>query len=167
VGLDDVRRTLAGSVVHPTEHTPTVLNPTTFIARNHPTHPSAQLIPSLVVGWYIWPIIQLLNFTLIPLDLRILYCNCINIAWTAYISNFAMAPAAAAVVGTASAVPVGSSASASASSAAMGDGARGSRRSSEGVGGGGGRSCGGAGVEVGGGEEGGAEGGERRVARAR
>lgn len=49
----------------------------------------AKLMPALIANYYVWPLAQLVNFTMVPLDLRILYVNVISIAWTAYISNMA------------------------------------------------------------------------------
>lgn len=49
----------------------------------------AKLVPTLIANWYLWPAAQLLNFTLVPLNLRILYCNVISIGWTAYVSTVA------------------------------------------------------------------------------
>lgn len=48
-----------------------------------------QLKPALIANWYLWPAAQLVNFTVVPLDQRILYVNAVSIAWTAYISNMA------------------------------------------------------------------------------
>lgn len=48
-----------------------------------------KLLPSLLANWTVWPLAQLINFTVVPLDMRILYVNVIAIAWTAYISNVA------------------------------------------------------------------------------
>jgi hypothetical protein len=53
-------------------------------------------VPTLVANWYVWPAAQLINFTVVPLDLRILYVNVVSIAWTAFISNVANSDAAAA-----------------------------------------------------------------------
>ncbi|KIY93405.1 hypothetical protein MNEG_14556 [Monoraphidium neglectum] len=50
-------------------------------------------MPALAANYYVWPAAQLLNFTLVPQDLRILYVNVISIAWTAYISNMASSTA--------------------------------------------------------------------------
>jgi hypothetical protein len=55
-----------------------------------------QLMPALVANWYVWPLAQLINFTVIPLDLRILYVNVLSIFWTAFISNMASGGAEAA-----------------------------------------------------------------------
>jgi hypothetical protein len=46
-------------------------------------------MPALLANWSCWPLAQLINFTVIPLDLRILYVNLLSIAWTAYISRMA------------------------------------------------------------------------------
>ncbi|GBG00263.1 40S ribosomal protein S17 [Raphidocelis subcapitata] len=49
----------------------------------------AKLLPCLVSNWAVWPVAQVVNFTVIPQDLRILYVNVLSIAWTAYVSNMA------------------------------------------------------------------------------
>ncbi|GBF87840.1 40S ribosomal protein S17 [Raphidocelis subcapitata] len=49
----------------------------------------AKLLPALLTSFNVWVPAQLINFTVVPLDLRILYVNVISIAWTAYISNMA------------------------------------------------------------------------------
>lgn len=59
----------------------------------------AQLLPSLAANWALWIPAQAANFTLVPLDLRILYVNVISIAWTAYISNMASAQGAGELAG--------------------------------------------------------------------
>jgi hypothetical protein len=46
-------------------------------------------MPTLVASYFLWPAAQIVNFLLVPLDLRVLYTNLVSIAWTAYISNMA------------------------------------------------------------------------------
>jgi hypothetical protein len=89
-----------------------------------PTHPPAraQLGPALAANYYVWPAAQLLNFTLVPLDLRILYVNIVSIAWTAYISNMASDDAAPAAPAQA---PGGRAAAAAAAAPPRGGAARG------------------------------------------
>jgi protein Mpv17 len=45
------------------------------------------MMPALLANWKLWPAAQLINFTLIPEEQRILYNNIIGICWTCVISN--------------------------------------------------------------------------------
>jgi hypothetical protein len=45
------------------------------------------MMPALLANWKLWPAAQLINFTLIPEEQRILYNNVIGICWTCVISN--------------------------------------------------------------------------------
>ncbi|KAK9917307.1 hypothetical protein WJX75_002997 [Coccomyxa subellipsoidea] len=57
----------------------------------HPeaTIPAIQnkLLPMMLANFAVWPIAHLINFKFIPSQQRILYINCIQIAWSAYLSN--------------------------------------------------------------------------------
>ncbi|CAL8465020.1 g4555 [Coccomyxa elongata] len=61
----------------------------------HPeaTIPAIQnkLIPMMLANFAVWPIAHLINFKFIPSQQRILYINCIQIAWSAYLSNLSAA----------------------------------------------------------------------------
>lgn len=46
-----------------------------------------QLVPGLLANWKLWPAAQLVNFTLIPPEQRILFGNVVGICWTCIISN--------------------------------------------------------------------------------
>jgi hypothetical protein len=54
------------------------------------------MVPALLANWKLWPAAQLINFTLIPQEQRILYGNIIGICWTCVISKMQQAPSAAA-----------------------------------------------------------------------
>lgn len=64
-----------------------------------------QVVPALLANWKLWPAAQLINFTLIPEEQRILYINIVGICWTCVISNMqqesaAEEPAATAATAT-------------------------------------------------------------------
>ena len=46
-----------------------------------------DLFPTLKTQWLLWPLVQLINFTLIPEDQRILLVNIVSVPWTAYLAN--------------------------------------------------------------------------------
>lgn len=46
-----------------------------------------QMLPALSANYKLWPLAQLINFTLIPEQQRILYGNVVGICWTCIISN--------------------------------------------------------------------------------
>jgi protein Mpv17 len=48
-----------------------------------------KLKPTLLANYMVWPAAHLINFSLVPLDLRILYVNVIAIFWTVYLSSMA------------------------------------------------------------------------------
>jgi hypothetical protein len=52
---------------------------------------AVQMVPALLANWKLWPAAQLINFTLIPEDQRILYGNVVGICWTCVISNMQQA----------------------------------------------------------------------------
>jgi hypothetical protein len=52
------------------------------------------MVPALLANWKLWPAAQLINFTLIPEEQRILYGNIVGICWTCVISNMQQASAA-------------------------------------------------------------------------
>lgn len=54
------------------------------------------MVPALLANWRLWPAAQLINFTLIPEEQRILYGNIVGICWTCVISKMQQAPSAAA-----------------------------------------------------------------------
>ncbi|CAK0787179.1 hypothetical protein CVIRNUC_010395 [Coccomyxa viridis] len=47
----------------------------------------AKLLPMMIANFAVWPIAHLINFKFIPSQQRILYINCCQILWSAYLSN--------------------------------------------------------------------------------
>ncbi|KAL9644679.1 hypothetical protein ABK040_012333 [Willaertia magna] len=45
-----------------------------------------ELLPTLIANWMIWPLVQIINFVIIPLQFRVLFVNFIAIFWNAYLS---------------------------------------------------------------------------------
>jgi protein Mpv17 len=43
----------------------------------------------LLANYALWPIAHLINFKFVPSEQRILYINCVQIIWSAYLSNLA------------------------------------------------------------------------------
>ena len=60
-----------------------------------------KLWPTLKVNWVVWPVLQGVNLSVVPLQYRILYINVCSLFWSAYLSKMtntaAPAPEAAAV----------------------------------------------------------------------
>lgn len=44
-------------------------------------------IPAVQASWSFWPLANVFNFGLVPLPYRVLYNNCLSLAWNAYLSN--------------------------------------------------------------------------------
>jgi hypothetical protein len=90
-----------------------------------------QLVPGLLANWKLWPAAQLVNFTLIPPEQRILFGNIVGVCWTCVISNMQQSSSAAgeAAAGTSSSKAVGG-VSSSAAAADAADGRRARRTSS-------------------------------------
>lgn len=61
---------------------------------------SSKLVPALLANWKLWPAAQLVNFTVIPTDQRILFGNVVGICWTCIISNLQQDSTAVASVTT-------------------------------------------------------------------
>ena len=58
-----------------------------------------KLWPTLQVNWVVWPVLQGVNLSVVPLQYRILYINVCSLFWSAYLSKMtnsgtAVAPAA-------------------------------------------------------------------------
>mmetsp|Transcript_6186 Transcript_6186/g.9724 ORF Transcript_6186/g.9724 Transcript_6186/m.9724 type:complete len:178 (+) Transcript_6186:156-689(+) len=45
-----------------------------------------KLWPTMKTLWCIWPAVQVVNFTLVPLEKRVLVVNCVGVAWSIYLS---------------------------------------------------------------------------------
>lgn len=41
---------------------------------------------ALTANWMVWPFVQAINFTFVPLDHRVLFVNVISIGWNCYLS---------------------------------------------------------------------------------
>lgn len=56
----------------------------------HPENVSAKLkqdwFNTLVVNWKIWVPAQIINFSMVPPPLRVLFANCVALIWNAYLS---------------------------------------------------------------------------------
>ncbi|KAF7553613.1 hypothetical protein G7Z17_g3516 [Cylindrodendrum hubeiense] len=42
--------------------------------------------PALSTNWMVWPFVQMINFTFLPLQHRVLFANVISIGWNSYLS---------------------------------------------------------------------------------
>ncbi|PNY26574.1 Protein SYM1 [Tolypocladium capitatum] len=42
--------------------------------------------PALRTNWMVWPFVQIINFTFLPLQHRVLFANVISIGWNSYLS---------------------------------------------------------------------------------
>ena len=45
-----------------------------------------KLLPTFYTNLKVWPLLQLINFTLVPPQLQVLYINFMQIWWNAYLS---------------------------------------------------------------------------------
>jgi len=43
----------------------------------------------MISGWKLWPLVSLLNFTLVPVEKRVLVGNIVGLLWGVYLSLFA------------------------------------------------------------------------------
>ena len=42
--------------------------------------------PTLQTNWMVWPFVQMINFTFLPLQHRVLFANVVSIGWNSYLS---------------------------------------------------------------------------------
>ncbi|KAH6900031.1 putative integral membrane protein, Mpv17/PMP22 family [Thelonectria olida] len=42
--------------------------------------------PALSTNWCVWPFVQMINFTFLPLQHRVLFANIVSIGWNSYLS---------------------------------------------------------------------------------
>jgi hypothetical protein len=91
-----------------------------------------QLVPGLLANWKLWPAAQLVNFTVIPPEQRILFGNIVGVCWTCVISNMQQSSSAAAgevAAGTSGSKAAASAGGSAGSSTAAADAAADARRS--------------------------------------
>jgi protein Mpv17 len=43
-------------------------------------------ISGLMVNFLVWPLVQSVNFKFVPLDLRVLFVNCVSLGWNCFLS---------------------------------------------------------------------------------
>lgn len=53
-----------------------------------------KLWPTLKVNWVVWPVLQGINMSMVPLQYRLLYINFCSLFWSAYLSKQANAKGA-------------------------------------------------------------------------
>ena len=44
------------------------------------------------MNWVVWPVLQTINMSVVPLQYRLLYVNVASLFWSAYLSNMASSP---------------------------------------------------------------------------
>ena len=42
--------------------------------------------PALKANWMLWPFVQVINFSFIPLQHRVFFANIVSIGWNSYLS---------------------------------------------------------------------------------
>lgn len=42
--------------------------------------------PALQANWVVWPVVQYINFTFLPLQYRLFFANIVSIGWNSYLS---------------------------------------------------------------------------------
>ncbi|KAL0046589.1 hypothetical protein WJX82_004728 [Trebouxia sp. C0006] len=65
------------AVIKTLEGTPALIIPTI----------KAKLVKTLLANYAMWPLAHIINFKFIPSKQRILYINCVQVIWSAYLSN--------------------------------------------------------------------------------
>ncbi|ETM02712.1 hypothetical protein L917_00870 [Phytophthora nicotianae] len=56
-----------------------------------------RLPQTLKANYMIWPVANIINYSYVPLQYRILFINCVNLVWTTVLSTISSRPAAATV----------------------------------------------------------------------
>ena len=51
-----------------------------------------KLEDTLKVNWVVWPVLQAVNLSVVPIQFRLLYINFASLFWSAYLSNQASTP---------------------------------------------------------------------------
>jgi len=46
-----------------------------------------KLLPTLYMNWKVWPLLMLINFSLVPVQYRVLFANICGMFWSAYLSS--------------------------------------------------------------------------------
>lgn len=80
-------RVAADQVVFASTNMAVFLSSMAYLEGNSPKKRLEQAyIPGLKANWMIWPAVQCANFTLVPLDQRVLVVNFVSIFWNCYLS---------------------------------------------------------------------------------
>ncbi|KIV90906.1 hypothetical protein PV10_05508 [Exophiala mesophila] len=48
-----------------------------------------DVVPLMISGWKLWPLVSIINFTLIPVDRRVILGSVVGLFWGIYLSLFA------------------------------------------------------------------------------
>jgi protein Mpv17 len=51
-----------------------------------------KLWPTLKVNWVVWPVLQSINLSVVPLQYRLLFINFASLGWSVFLSNQASTP---------------------------------------------------------------------------
>jgi protein Mpv17 len=43
-------------------------------------------VPTMKTNYMVWPVVQLVNFRVMPIQFQLPFVSCVGIAWTAYLS---------------------------------------------------------------------------------
>ena len=52
-------------------------------------HTKKVYIPTYIADWVVWPPLQLVNFTFVPVRYQVLYVNVCNLLWNTFLSFMA------------------------------------------------------------------------------
>ena len=56
--------------------------------RNAPNVVRTNLLPTMLRSWRVWPLAQVVNLSVVPPELRVLFANMIGFGWSIYLSWF-------------------------------------------------------------------------------